>query len=130
MSHEFLSEYLGSIETCIRKLKDVYVEKYEEEFITNARINLRLRIRFMTGHLLEINEAVIAEADKIVHLNYRYHFQDESHHLVFRYDNAPHFPGLKNFPHHKHALDDVIDSCKPTIHEILAEALDIKNQEK
>lgn len=64
MSPDLLSEYLGSVEACMRKLKDVYVERYEEEFITNARINLRIRIRFMTGHLLEINEAVVAEENK------------------------------------------------------------------
>jgi hypothetical protein len=65
MSPDLLSEYLDSVEIRVRKLKEVYVERYEEEFIINARINLRIRIRFMTGHLLEINEAVIAEENKI-----------------------------------------------------------------
>ena len=130
MSPELLSEYLGSIEACVRNLKEVYVERYEEEFITNARMNLRIRIRSMTGDLLEINEAVIAEEGKVVHLNYRYHFQDNGHNLVFRYDNAPHFRGLKNFPHHKHVLDDVIDTRKPSICEIIQEASDSKNKEK
>jgi hypothetical protein len=48
-----LSKYLKSIEQAIRKLEGVYVERYEEEILTVNRVNLRIRIRFQTGYMLE-----------------------------------------------------------------------------
>ena len=39
MLPDLLSEYLNAIEPLIRKLKNVYVERYEEEIIADNRIN-------------------------------------------------------------------------------------------
>ena len=88
---EALSEYLKEIESVIHESENIYVERYEEEVLTDNRVNLRIRLRFVKGHLLELNEAVIIEHGYIRHLGYRYHFQDEQNALVFRYDNTPHF---------------------------------------
>ena len=41
--------------------------------------------------------------------------------LIFRYDNTPHFPGLKTFPHHKHLQDKLIDAKRPSISEVIKE---------
>ncbi len=54
-----LSQYLKQAEAAIRDLKNVYVERYEEEIIAINRVNLRIRIRYQTGHMLEVNEAII-----------------------------------------------------------------------
>ena len=84
MLHNLLSRYLDKIEAEIRKLEDVYVERYEEEILASDRINLRIRVRFKAGNLFELNEAVIIEGDKLERLNYRYHFQDRQNNLIFR----------------------------------------------
>jgi hypothetical protein len=110
MLHEILSLYLESIEALIRNLKDAYIERYQEEILSSNRINLRIRIRFKTGYLFELNEAAIMVAGQFERLNYRYHFQDSQDNLVFRYDNTPHFPDLESFPHHKHLSNTVISS--------------------
>ena len=47
-----LSQYLEPIEAIIGKLREVYVESYEEQVLAPDRINLQIRIRFLTGHLL------------------------------------------------------------------------------
>jgi len=90
-----LVRYLEDIESAVCKLSDVYVEQYEEEYLTPDRVNLRIRIRFAKGYLLELNEATLVEHGNIKHLGYRYHFQDEKNELIFRYDNTPHYPDLK-----------------------------------
>jgi hypothetical protein len=113
MLHSLLSQYLDDIEAAVKELKGAYIEHYSEEILNPHRINLRIRIRFASGHLLEFNEAVIINNEQINHLSYRYHFQDKQNNLIFRYDNAPHFPTLDNFPHHKH-LSDKVDSTKKT----------------
>jgi len=46
MSPDLLSQYLGNVETVVRKLEDAYVEYYEEEILTANRANLRIRVRY------------------------------------------------------------------------------------
>ena len=122
MLHNLLSRYLAEVETAIHELKSAYIEHYSEEILTPQRINLRIRVRFVSGHLLEFNEAVIVETGQIDHLSYRYHLQDRQNRLVFRYDNAPHFPTLDNFPHHKHLPDKVDSTKKISISNAIKEA--------
>lgn len=123
MLRDILSEYLDGVEKLVNEVKHAYVEMYEEEILTEDRVNLRIRIRFTNGHLLELNEAIKAEQDSINHLNYRYHFQDDHNTLVFRYDNTPHFPDLESFPHHKHTQRMVLPGARPSISDVMAEAL-------
>jgi hypothetical protein len=122
MLHDILSQYLADIEDSIRRLESANVERYEEEVLTSSRANLRIRVRFLSGHLLEVNEAIVIEADQLKHLGYRYHFQDQQNNLIFRYDNTPHFPDLKSFPHHKHLKNKVEDSDEPLILNVIKEA--------
>lgn len=119
---DFLSRYLKEVEATVRQAEDAYVERYEEEIVAADRVNLRIRVRFRKGHMLELNEAVIGEAGRPRHIGYRYHFQDERNKLVFRYDNTPHFPGLENFPHHKHIPDKVTGVVEPSILKVIDEA--------
>ena len=122
MLHDILSQHLADIEDSIRRLESANIERYEEEVLTSSRANLRIWVRFLSGHLLEVNEAIVIEADQIKHLGYRYHFQDKQNNLIFRYDNTPHFPDLKNFPHHKHLKTKVEDSDEPLTLNIIREA--------
>ncbi len=117
-----LAQYLGNVETAVRGIQNANVERYEEEILSSDRINLRIRIRFAKGYLLEMNEAVIVENGQISHLGYRYHFQDQNNRLIFRYDDTPHFPNLPFFPHHKHTPIAVEAARQPSIIEVINEA--------
>lgn len=121
MLHDILARYLRDVEVAIRGLVGAYVERYEEEIVSSNRVNLRIRVRFPSGHLFEINEALVAEGDQITHLGYRYHLQDSHNNLVFRYDNTPHFPELDSFPHHKHLQNKVSPVQEPSIIEVIEE---------
>ncbi|HAC64572.1 MAG TPA: hypothetical protein DCF68_13800 [Cyanothece sp. UBA12306] len=125
MLPKILSDYLNQIEQAIVQYENVYVERYQEEILTPQRVNLRIRLRFNQTHLLEINEAIIIKDNQLEFLDYRYHFQDEKNPLVFRYDSTPHFPNLSTFPHHKHLPNDVINSQKPEITQVLKEVIDL-----
>ena len=65
---EILTRYLSDIEGEVRNLKGAYVERYEEEILAVNRVNLRIRVRFLSGHMLELNEAVIVEEGQFMHL--------------------------------------------------------------
>lgn len=121
MLPDILVRYLEDVEFAIQELKGAYIERYEEEILVSNRANMRIRIRFLNGYLLELNEAIVVEAGYIKRLGYRYHFQDKQNNLIFRYDNTPHFPELKNFPHHKHLPDEVIDIEETSVLKIIDE---------
>jgi Family of unknown function (DUF6516) len=123
MLHETLAQYLARVEQAILRCSNAYVERYTEEILTPQRANLRIRLRFEHGHLLEINEAVVVVEDSLVPLDYRDHYQDAHNHGIFCYDSTPHFPGIPNFPHHTHLSDDVIGCEKPDIEQAVQEAM-------
>lgn len=127
MPHDALLRYLEEIEDAVGGLPDAYLELNEEEFLSNDRVNLKIRVRFYNGFLLELNEAVIVQ-DKLEHLGYRYHFQGKNSELIFRYDNTPHFPGLPHFPHQKHCPSGTEPSRSPSILKAIAEAADISSK--
>jgi len=80
---DLLLQYLRDVEAAIQKLAGAYVERYEEEIVAANRANLRIRVRFPNGHLLELNESIIGEAGRLTHIGYRYHFQDGQKILFF-----------------------------------------------
>lgn len=120
--HSLLADYLQGVEAAVGTLRGIYVESYQEELLTPRRANLRIRVRFAEGRLLEINEAVVVEGDTLCHLDYRYHCQDIDTALIVRYDSTPHFPELPGFPYHKHLPDLTLPAERPRIAEVLAEA--------
>ncbi len=75
MLSDILVRYLREFEISIRGLEGAYVERYEDEILLSNRADLRIRVRFQSGSLLELNEAIIVVSGSIRHLGYRYHFQ-------------------------------------------------------
>ena len=52
---------------------------------------------------------------------YSYHFQDDEGNVIFRYDNAPHWIDLENFPFHKHEPTKVIASKPMNLERVFYE---------
>jgi hypothetical protein len=44
---------------------------------------------------------------------YSFHWQDAENRCILRWDNAPHFPRLATFPHHRHNADDTVSESPP-----------------
>lgn len=76
---------------------------------------------FRTGWMLEFDEIIQQERTKVIKRKYRYHLMDRKKQLIFRYDNVPHFPKIKSYPHHKHLKDKVIESNAPDLLEVIDE---------
>ncbi|TDA70435.1 MAG: hypothetical protein D9V47_01440 [Clostridia bacterium] len=62
----------------------------------------RLRLNLVGGNMVEMFEYVVREHGRLSTLNYSFHLQAADGTLIKRWDNAPHYPWLKNFPHHLH----------------------------
>jgi hypothetical protein len=74
---------------------------------------------YVEGYLLlpESHRLYIAEyinaAPAFTRRKYRFHLQDAAHHLVRRWDDAPHHPHLPTFPHHCHLPDGSVIAAPP-----------------
>jgi len=79
------------------------------------------QLKFFDGSLLDFDEALLLRSNQIVKLRYAYHYQDESGRLIFRYDNAPHYPNIHTYPHHKHVGSAVEPSQIPDISDVFRE---------
>ena len=123
MSRDTLSGYIHEAREAARNCPNSSLERDEPELLHPTRANLRLRIRMDAGHLLEIGEALTVEDGSVAFLHYRYHFQDPNNVLIFRYDSSPHHRSLQTFPHHKHLPNAIMPSIKPTIQQVIQEAL-------
>ena len=119
-----LSAYVQRIERLVRNWPDSEVTEYSENVVSPERVHVKIRLRMSGGYLLAISEMILAEGDSLIFLDYRYHFQDSNNELIFRYDSAPHHRHLSTHPHHKHLPGAILPSVKPTIEQVLQEALD------
>ena len=79
------------------------------------------RLKFHDGSLLDFDEVVLVRNEEIVKLRYAYHYQSEAGNAIFRYDNAPHYPNIFTYPHHKHVGAAVQPAQAPDLSEILRE---------
>jgi hypothetical protein len=63
----------------------------------------------------------------VVKQSYCYQYIKEKR-SVFRYDNAPHHPTIRTFPHHKHVGKKIVAASEPTLHQVLDEIVDLMAQ--
>jgi len=57
---------------------------------------------------------VVEEKRHLVLEKYSFHWQDKEGCLLIRMDNAPHFPGMPNAPHHVHKGMEVVEALLET----------------
>ena len=91
---------------------------------------------FISGEIVfadnsQLDFAEVKEMGQKSKIKYRYHYMNHSKTLIFRYDNAKHYPNLSTFPHHKHTPSGVIESEAIDIENVLKEieAIVVKNNE-
>lgn len=66
---------------------------------------LRGRIAFIDGFALDFRELLSTSEH-----DYRFHWMDASKKMIVRWDTAPHYKNLENFPYHKHLSRGVSSS--------------------
>ena len=83
---------------------------------------IRGDLYFADSSRLHFRELVEFQTD-VVRLRYSYHYQRADNSLVFRYDDTAHYPGLPNFPHHKHvgSENEVASASPPDLRGVLLE---------
>jgi hypothetical protein len=99
-----LTSYLFHLKECLREWEHTEVISIRSQWV-NENVGtgfFRARVKMANGDLLEIAEFFVLEANAITVGNYKFHWQDSQGCLIKRWDNAPHHPEVKGFPHHLH----------------------------
>ena len=114
------SEYLEWVDKVLSDSPFVYEVKTHHEDRKEVWL-LRVNVYFIDNSLLHFRELFVGQ-ERSIKKTYSYHYQRADGTMVFRYDNAPHFPNLPTAPHHKHiAENDVIAANAPDLQSVLKE---------
>ncbi len=89
-----VNSYLHRLYDTVISRGYIEVEQLTFDNWSNRRGTIRGRLKFHDGSLLDFGEVIILRNRRIVKLRYAYHYQNASDDVVFRYDNAPHYPNL------------------------------------
>lgn len=74
---------------------------------------LRLRLEYLTGHVLDVTVTVDVSVGYPIWAIYSVQLMDPEVRCVVRYDNAPHHPEFDTFPHHQHVGPDERPAAHP-----------------
>lgn len=119
-----IDDYFAGIERSLRQ--QAQIVQIEEPILCLATDDynglLKCRVYFWDDSQLDIYEAVSTELGYPVRIHYAYTYLRAGKH-IFRYDNAPHHPGILTYPHHKHVgeTECPIPAEPPSLHQVLTE---------
>lgn len=93
------------------------VESYVVNDFKNSESALYLNLKLF---LVDRTELHVREYVDPEHRKYAFHWQSASGELIARWDNAPHFPDLATFPHHRHGANgEVVESHDISFDEVM-----------
>jgi len=114
------ADYLASVDQILRD--SPFVNDFQTQHEDRGEVwFLRVNVYFIDNSLLHFRELFVGQENPFKK-TYTYHYQREDGTLVFRYDNAPHFPHLPTAPNHKHIGEtDVVAADVPKLESVLKE---------
>ncbi len=102
----------------IEKYKNIIKNVDVKHFETNGNFyRLNYSINFVDDSFLYVSDYLFFDNIR----KYSFHFQDLNKSLIFRYDNAPNHPEIKNYPYHKHFNNEIESSKIIKLEDILLE---------
>lgn len=118
-----IGDYFSGIERSLRRMKGAEIQG-DVTCLASDEYNglVRCRVLFWEESYLDIYEVVRTELGYPVKVHYAYTFIQNGK-RVFRYDNAPHHPEIRTYPHHKHSgpRDELSAAHEPTLSHVLSE---------
>jgi len=117
-----LRDRLAEIETLLDR-SPFFLARNLEHFITSpVTAYIKGEVLFVDGSRLSLFEHFRRRETKLELTDYRYHYMAEDNSIIFRYDNASHYPHLEHFPFHKHLQKgEVVPANLPSFKAILRE---------
>lgn len=117
-----IEDYFHQIEALVARALVVHSSHLTYDKRSTYLGFIRGSIYFFDGSVLHLREFINVQhgVDRYM---YAYHYQGADGALIFRYDNAPHFPALSSSPHHKHdgSQSTVVAASPPDLQAVLNE---------
>lgn len=123
-----LYNYLVRLESVLRARNDLTIKQLQV-FVSPIGAKFSAQVEFMDGSILYVVEEWNVEANSVECIHYAYHYQDQEGNLIFRYDNASHYPEVETYPSHKHVGSKVIAAYRPDLVDLLREIEEILYKE-
>ena len=111
-----IDRYLSNVEASLKALRPL---------IANDTIAIErpegIPLAYLTGRITFIDGSQLAVAEIVSPSNkaYRFHYMDQQHRMLSRWDSAPHHRQLTTFPFHQHTPDGVMESDTLTLPDVL-----------
>jgi len=113
--------YIAALEATL--VSSEFVDDFiiQSQIYTDDDLKVKLCVFCINTWRIEVFIYAIRHRRQLQIHRYSFYCIDNENNLIFRWDNAPHHPNLKNFPHHIHLSDNsVIPALKtPGIADVL-----------
>ncbi|GAB4498660.1 MAG: hypothetical protein OHK0052_12340 [Anaerolineales bacterium] len=96
-----LANYFENLEVLLKSYPSVVSYQLQSQPRTLFDGYIRGEVVFTDGSRLHFRELVTVKPI-VQRISYAYQYMRDDNSLLFRYDNADHFPNLENAPNHKH----------------------------
>lgn len=117
-----LYNYLTRLYATITSRREIEIETLEIHYVTAGLALFTATLRFFDDSRLVVEEEVEEYLRQTVNkIRYKYHYQDAENRLIFRYDDVPHHPDVKTFPHHKHESEKIVAADPVDLSQVLQE---------
>jgi hypothetical protein len=117
-----IQKFIESIEKLLAASPIILSSDIQKHFGPhNNVVYIRGSILFIDSSILEISLFVKETPKAIFFDKYRFHYMNNRGDMLFRYDNAPHYPELSSFPNHKHIGNRTTPAAPPDLQTILNE---------
>lgn len=124
-----ISEYFRNLVRLFENSPLVVTHDAKLTWVSPTKAYVEGRSLFVDGSQLHFFEFLTTPAapyeresqGEVRRIKYRYHYQEKDGSMIFRYDDAPHHPDVKTFPHHKHTPMEIIGSPVPSLEAVFEE---------
>ena len=117
-----MRKFVDRFEKAVNSSPIVLSSHIEKHFgPTGLSLYLKGSLRFIDSTVLEIALFGNDSARGVIIDKYRFQYMSTDGQMIFRYDNAPHYPDIPSFPHHKHTSGNIIPASMPAITDLLNE---------
>jgi len=107
-------DYLSSAKNLLLNSPLITSHQILREYEGLQKSYIRARLTLSDGSLLEFSEYVEEDGEDDIQItDYSFQWMDKDGNQIRRWDNTPHFPKLKHFPHHIHMRKEKVISGQP-----------------